>query len=823
MSALARTILVRYNKIGGIIVEDRQRIRSWYRRFVIAAAVLCVAFVALLAAVVVIAPKVINSGEVRARIEATIAKELRGTVTYDRVELSLLPRPDVVLHGFAVDIPGTLSAAIAAVRVRAGLLSLFQGRFAISSIALERPELTLKVPDDTTAGRRARKPPVKKPAGESLDHALAVASRELPDLSITVSQGKIILLREGRSFLSLGNLGASLAFVTDSREGTATEIAGADYHITGTARATLSGTSELPAPLTVSIERFDATPASFMVKSVRTRLQDLDASISASFKDYLSRSPRSDISARGTIGPDALAWLQKLAGLPDGINLRAPLTVTAARLRSTGTGSNASRILTVSAGKKDETTISLALRQEPGMFSIDSLHVKDSDSDAVVKFSMGPGGLDLSFAGDLTGATIDRIVEGGRISSSWLKGDLRAQIPHGTWNDTAVNGSLEGGQLSLPLSREIPVTLDRFSILADGTTVIFKPVTLSLGQEVLEMSGTASLADGGVDLDLDVVTERFSWNTLRALVEQKPKERPVHRGTEASRAPTVNGTIRLRAAAFVLDRYQADAVDMRLRFGTGRTTVALDHASVCGITLTGSLRTGGGEVETSLSPQARGKKLDESLHCIFLKDLGASGAFDLSAQLAGRGTWDTLLRSMGGEFAFAASGGRFQNDHVVKGVIAYLNSTSLLKGSNDKLLKEGVPYETFVLRGTISDGTISLSEGAIRGRDLHIATEGRINLREGTLALNVLAAPFTRLDRMLGSVPLLKSLVGNALIVVPARVEGTFEHPSVKPLAASGVSKNVTNLMKNVVQAPMKIIDPVLPEERDRKNAPPLE
>jgi len=65
-----------------------------------------------------------------------------------------------------------------------------------------------------------------------------------------------------------------------------------------------------------------------------------------------------------------------------------------------------------------------------------------------------------------------------------------------------------------------------------------------------------------------------------------------------------------------------------------------------------------------------------------------------------------------------------------------------------------------------------------------------------------------------------KYLVGNALVVVPARVEGTFEHPSVKPLPVSGVGMNVTNLMKNALAAPMKIIDPVVPKQLERKNAP---
>jgi hypothetical protein len=800
-------------------VKDRQHARSWYWRFVIAAGVLCGAVLALLAAIVIIAPKAINSGEVRSRIEAVIAKELNGTFTYDRVELSLLPRPDVVLYRVVIDIPGTLSATISAVRVRARLLPLFRGRFAVSSIALEKPALTLLFPDET-ARRRSRKPPGKQPAGGSLDKALTVASRELPDLSINLSRGKISLLREGRSFLSLVNLETALAFVSDRRDAPNAGATGTDYHITGAARATLSEAAYLPAPLTLSVDRFDAIPVSLTIKSSRARLQDLDASISGDIQGYLTSSPRSDIAARGTIGPDALAWMQTLAGLPDGMRLRAPLTVTAARLRSTGTGSAVSRTLTVNAKMDGDTILSLALRQMPGLFSIDSLHVKDSDSDGEIKFSRGAGGVDLSFAGNLTGATIDRMLERGRLSSAWLTGDLRVQAPHGTWKEATIHGSLEGGQFSIPASREIPVTLDRFTLLADGTKVGLKSAVLSVGQDVLHMNGTVSLSGNGVELDLDVATDRVSLSTLRALVERKTPEQQDGKRTEPGSRPDVSGSVRLRAKSFIFDRYQSEGLDVNVTFGRERTEAILEHASLCGITFIGSLRTVGSEIEVALTPNTHGKKLEESLPCIFRKDMGISGSYDLSAKLASRGTWDTLLRSLEGDFVFSSSKGRIQSGHVVKGVIAYLNSTSLLKGSHDKLLKEGVPYETVTLRGTLHDGSLSLSEGVIKSRDLNIAADGKIDLREGTLSLDVLAAPFTRLDRLLGNVPLVKYLVGNALVVVPARVEGTFEHPSVKPLPVSGVGMNVTNLMKNALAAPMKIIDPVVPKELERKNAP---
>jgi hypothetical protein len=267
-----------------------------------------------------------------------------------------------------------------------------------------------------------------------------------------------------------------------------------------------------------------------------------------------------------------------------------------------------------------------------------------------------------------------------------------------------------------------------------------------------------------------------------------------------------------------MDRYTADDVSLVLSLGKDRTTVDLAHASLCGIGLDGRLLISGGAMELDIRPQARGGALGESIRCILREDLRLTGTYDLSGRFTGRGSRETLLRSLQGDFDLSAKHGRIQSDRIVKGVIAYLNSTSLLKGSHSALLQEGVPYDAITFRGTLHDGVISLSEGVIRSKEIHITAEGDVDLRGGTLALNVLAAPFTSLDRLLGKVPIVKHIAGNALIVVPARVEGTFEKPTVKALPVSGVGTNISNLMRNIVQTPVKIVEPNLP--RDREKAP---
>ena len=206
-----------------------------------------------------------------------------------------------------------------------------------------------------------------------------------------------------------------------------------------------------------------------------------------------------------------------------------------------------------------------------------------------------------------------------------------------------------------------------------------------------------------------------------------------------------------------------------------------------------------------------GGKLAESLPCILHEDLGMTGDYDLSGRLTSHGPSKRLLKSLQGNIDFTARQGRIQNDKIVKSVIAYLNSTSMLKGSRSSLLKEGVPYETIVLRGSFREGVVSLTEGAVKSSELYIIAEGDMDLTNESLALNVLVAPFSKLDRLLGKIPIVKDVAGKALVVVPVRVEGSFDKPKVKPLPASAVGTNVTNLMKNIVKAPVKIIEPVMP------------
>jgi hypothetical protein len=160
----------------------------------------------------------------------------------------------------------------------------------------------------------------------------------MPDLSLKIVRGRLSLMRDGQTVLSLANLEAVLAFAPEPQKGQGRSERTSDdhYYITGKAQAVISEAAALPGPLRISIARFDAYPKNLVVAQSRARLLDMDMSFSGSVEDYLSAAPRSDIVFSGSIGQDASYWIRILAGLPEKVMIRTPLRVRDVRLRSSG-------------------------------------------------------------------------------------------------------------------------------------------------------------------------------------------------------------------------------------------------------------------------------------------------------------------------------------------------------------------------------------------------------------------------------------------------------------------------------------------------------
>jgi uncharacterized protein involved in outer membrane biogenesis len=167
--------------------------KKFLRRAATAAAV-----TALLALVgVALAPWWIDLAFVRTRIERAASTALAGKLSYERIGLSWLPRPEVVVRSLRISIPG-VRGAIRTVRVSPSLLPLFRGRVVITNVRVDGLDLAVDLSSSSS-----KEPPA--PPSES-DWTAALRSLGDQTLDVGVSESRVVLSRAGRGSLALEGL-----------------------------------------------------------------------------------------------------------------------------------------------------------------------------------------------------------------------------------------------------------------------------------------------------------------------------------------------------------------------------------------------------------------------------------------------------------------------------------------------------------------------------------------------------------------------------------------------------------------------------------------
>ena len=159
--------------------------------------VVTVAVVILLAALgVALAPRWINAGAVHARIESAASSALGGTLTFERIDLSWLPRTEVAIRAVKLSVPGKASGSVRAVRASAALLPLLRGRVQLSTVGVDGLDLAV----DLSA------PAKKEEPAPHVDPDPMKGLRSLTagkGLAVELKDSRIVLARPGHGSLAV--------------------------------------------------------------------------------------------------------------------------------------------------------------------------------------------------------------------------------------------------------------------------------------------------------------------------------------------------------------------------------------------------------------------------------------------------------------------------------------------------------------------------------------------------------------------------------------------------------------------------------------------
>jgi uncharacterized protein involved in outer membrane biogenesis len=117
-------------------------------RWVLTAAVLVIAFVVLLAVVV---PRLIDIEPIREAMTGSVSQKIGGEFRFQKIRLSILPRPNITLTKGNLVIPETFSTSWESLTVSPKLFPLITGNILISRILVVQPQI------DVTVGQKDAK------------------------------------------------------------------------------------------------------------------------------------------------------------------------------------------------------------------------------------------------------------------------------------------------------------------------------------------------------------------------------------------------------------------------------------------------------------------------------------------------------------------------------------------------------------------------------------------------------------------------------------------------------------------------------------------
>ena len=147
--------------------------------------------VALLAAAALSLPYLIDSAAVQRELEHRVSSALHGKVSWESLELRLLPVPRGDLHRARLSIPGALEASVARAEIELKLRPLFRGQVEIAAIRISQPTLSVQfgaTPEQADA-------PIDPRAAyrTALRRILQVVDEFMPEATLSLEQGRLQL------------------------------------------------------------------------------------------------------------------------------------------------------------------------------------------------------------------------------------------------------------------------------------------------------------------------------------------------------------------------------------------------------------------------------------------------------------------------------------------------------------------------------------------------------------------------------------------------------------------------------------------------------
>jgi hypothetical protein len=520
-----------------------------------------------------------------------------------------------------------------------------------------------------------------------------------------------------------------------------------------------------------------------------------------------------DLTMNGQAGGKTLEWVFKDLELPPSLMVKTPLTFANSRLawhRTTGTSFQGA------ASVANGPTFFLDLSQHGPDLAIRRLLIQDQETKASLTLNWRKQSAEISFSGLLAEATLGRIFEQGTFGNGTLHGELDALVRTDQPLRSRANGTLAGKAIDIPWGMPVPALVDAFSLHAKDDVLTIDSADVTWGKHHYSMSGAATTSDEGIAFSMALTADGIEIQAIEQALEQAATKSTGQKARPFP-LPPVRGDLTADSTYVKFGRFTFAPAHAVITVDPDSVNLEFTDTRTCDISIPGSLLISRESVSFTFMPTAQKETMGYTIACLTGMDIHITGEYDLSSNFHAQGTRQEILSSLEGRVDFKARDGKIYHYPLLQKIFSVLSVLELFRGRTPDLGGSGFPYHSMAVRGDIHNGIFALEKAYIGGKSLDIIAEGKIDLGKQKVDLVVLVAPFSTINWVIRHTPLLGKLMSGTLISIPVRVSGDLANPSVVFLSPTAVGSRILRLLENIIELPVEIISPILPNEKGTK------
>jgi len=594
------------------------------------------------------------------------------------------------------------------------------------------------------------------------------------------------------------------------------------------------------------------------VSHTRIRIQDvkfstLDASlkVAGTMNDYRNGLNNLQVKVDGFAGPKSLEWLRTRAGLREDLRFAGQLHLSGFNVQWQRDGEFAAH------GKiqvTDGPAIDIAMRGSPKRIDVENIGLRDELSDVTFGGSLEGTRFTVRFKGKLAGQSVARIFARMPIEFGELHGDLHADSDWTRPGSGSVEGELHGSMIGVPLALQhlvpvpvaSPVTVEKLSLVGHNRVLSIKTATVATGDSRLEIGGSVDASGDRFLLDLDVRGDTVVIPLPTAEHPPEPTAAPKDDSIEKAEIDlekmTVSGEEQLTDIEAILEQIpvtgqirinisELNIGDRELKPFIANASlkdtglvVELQQVRLCNILLTGGLTAEfHGHASLNVEVHTHDAPIEQSIPCLTKQSILITGLMDVDANLVAAGTGDEFFQSARVTYALSARDGAIRKFEALAEVVDTVNESGAVKTTLPAITESGLQYKAASAKGSFDLHTLRLDEAVLDIDLAKIVAQGSVDIDTRRIDATVLVAPFKRINKIIGKLPILGRIFGGSLLAVPVGVSGTIDAPVVVPLSPVAVTTRVLDIFTNTLKLPADLVNTVSPEAEKSTTPPPPE